>query len=81
VILLSSLILSFVLSVIAKLTGEFTSLEEPAMVLILPLSRFSLPTNPVLSDLKGELNPRHRRESSDFRSSGPSLDPSLQRPE
>jgi hypothetical protein len=38
---LSSLILSSIFSVVAKLTGEFTLLEEPTMILILPMSRFS----------------------------------------
>jgi hypothetical protein len=80
-ILSSSSMLSSIFSVVVKLTGDFTLLEEPADDSDLPLSRFSLPMDPISSDLKGELNPRHRHESSDFRSSGPSLDPNLQRPE
>jgi hypothetical protein len=65
---LSSLILSFVLFIVAKLTNEFTSLEEPAddsdfaVVAVFPADGSDS------LDLKGELNPRHRREGLNFQS-------------
>jgi hypothetical protein len=40
-----------------KLTDEFTSLEEP-MILTLPQTRFSLSTDPISSDVRGELLPK-----------------------
>jgi hypothetical protein len=40
---------------------------------------FYLPTDPILSNLKGELTPKSRHENSDFRLSGSSPDLSLQR--
>jgi hypothetical protein len=47
------------------------------MILTLRLSRFCLPTDPVLLDLRGELILKIRLESSGFRSSAPS--PSFRR--
>jgi hypothetical protein len=78
----SSLILSSLFSIVVKLIGEFTSMEEPiddsdiAIVMVFPSdgSDFS-------SDLRGESNQGNRRESSGFQSSGPSPDPSLRRSE
>jgi hypothetical protein len=78
---LSYSILSSIFSIIVKLTGEFTSLEEPtddsdiAIVMVFPADGSDFVGS------KGESNPRNRCESSDFQSSGPSPDPSLQRPE
>jgi hypothetical protein len=58
-----------------KLTGEFTSLEEPSDDYNIATVSGHLPTNPVSSDLKGESNLVIRRESLDFRSSNSYLDP------
>jgi hypothetical protein len=49
------------------------------MILILPRTRFFLPMDPSLSDLRGKLVPGTRRESWGFWLSDPSLDPSFQR--
>jgi hypothetical protein len=46
-----------------KLTGEFTSLEEPAEVSDFVAEAVFLPTDPNLSDLRGELSPETRRGS------------------
>jgi hypothetical protein len=77
----SSSILSSIFSVVVKLTSEFTSLKEPTNDLASLQSRFILLTDPILSDLRGKLNPRNQRESLGFQTSGPSPDPSLQTPE
>jgi hypothetical protein len=80
-ILSSPSILSFVFSVVMKLTGEFTSLDEPTDDSDIAIIVVFLSTDPISSYLKGESTPRNRRENSDFRLSGPSPDLSLQRPE
>jgi hypothetical protein len=75
----SSLIFPPMFSVVAKLAGEFPSLEEPTMILTLRLSWFCLPTDPISSNLRSELNPKVQRESLGFRSSDPSPNPGLRR--
>jgi hypothetical protein len=49
-----------------KLTSEFTSLEEPTDDSDMAIVVVSLPTDPILLDLKGESTPRSQRESSNF---------------
>jgi hypothetical protein len=67
-----------IFSIVVKLTGEFTSLEEPtddsdiAIVVVFPSDGSDF--------VGGESNPRNRCESSDFQSSGQSPDLGLQRP-
>jgi hypothetical protein len=78
---LSSSTVSSIFSVGLKLTGEFTSLEEPTDNSALAAMRFFLLTDPNLSDLKGELCLETQRESWGFRSLDPSPDPRLKRPE
>jgi hypothetical protein len=46
-----------------KLTGEFTSLEEPTEVSDFAADAVFLLTNPNLSDLRGELSPEIQREN------------------
>jgi hypothetical protein len=75
------LILSCIFSIVVKLTGEFTSLEEPTDDSDITAVAVFLTTDPFSSDQRGKLNPRNRRGSLGFQSSGPSHDPSLQRPE
>jgi hypothetical protein len=50
----------------AKLTGEFTSLEELYDDSDIATVSGSLPTDPFSSDLKGESNLMIQRESLDF---------------
>jgi hypothetical protein len=66
-----------IFSVGVRLTGEFTSLEESADDSDIIADAVFLLTDPILSDLIGELNPRNRRESLGFQTSGPSPNPSL----
>jgi hypothetical protein len=54
-----------------RLTSELTSLEEPTDDPDIVILSALLADGP---DLKGELNPKVRRRSSNFRSSAPSLD-------
>jgi hypothetical protein len=61
-----SVIFPSAISVVVKLTGEFTSLEEPLMIPTLALSWIRLPMDLVSPDLKGESNLKIRRESLDF---------------
>jgi hypothetical protein len=70
----SSLILSSMFSVIVKLIGEFTSLEEPTDDSDIAVVMVFLPMDLILLDLRGELNPRNRRKSLSFQMSGPSPD-------
>jgi hypothetical protein len=70
----SSLILSSMFSVIVKLIGEFTSLEEPTDDSDIAAVMVFLPMDLILLDLRGELNPRKRRKSLSFQMSGPSPD-------
>jgi hypothetical protein len=58
----SSTVLS-IFSVSLKLTDEFTSLEEPTNDYDPAADAFFLPTDPNLSDLKGESSLEIRRES------------------
>jgi hypothetical protein len=46
-----------------KLTGEFTSLEEPTEDSDFTADAVFLSMNPNLSDLRGELSPEIRREN------------------
>jgi hypothetical protein len=60
-------------------TGEFASLEEPTDDLAIAIVAVFPADGSDLSNLRGELNPKNRHESSDFQSSGPSPEPNLQR--
>jgi hypothetical protein len=46
-----------------KLTGKFASLEEPIEDSDLAAGAVFLPTDPKLSDLRGELSPKTQRKS------------------
>jgi hypothetical protein len=59
----SSLISSSLFSIVVKLTGKFTSLEEPTDDSNIAIVAFFLPTDPISSNLR---DPKSRRESSDF---------------
>jgi hypothetical protein len=61
-------------SVIVKLIGEFTSLEEPTDDSDIAAVMVFLLMDLILLDLRGELNPRNRRKSLRFQMSGPSPD-------
>jgi hypothetical protein len=71
--------LSSIFSVIVKLTGEFTSPEEPTddsdIAIIVVLSA----DGSDFVESERRIDPRSRCENSDFRLSGPSPDLSLQR--
>jgi hypothetical protein len=62
-------------SIVAKLTSEFTSLDEPTDDSDIAIVAVLLADG---SDFV-ESNPKIRRESLGFRSSDPSLDPGLRR--
>jgi hypothetical protein len=59
----SSSIVSSIFFVGLKVTGEFTSLEEPTDGSNIAADAVFLPMDPILSDLRGESFPRTRRES------------------
>jgi hypothetical protein len=63
------------------LTDEFTSLDESTEVSEVAVIAVFLPTDPNLSNLTGEQNLETQCESGSFRSSDPSPDLDLQRPE
>jgi hypothetical protein len=62
-ILSSSSIVHPIVSIGVKLTGEFTSLKEPTDDSALLRTQFSLPTDPISLDPKGELFPKVQRKS------------------
>jgi hypothetical protein len=57
---------SSIFSIVVKLTGKFTSLEEPTDDSNIAIVAFFLPMDPISSNLRGESNPKSRCESSDF---------------
>jgi hypothetical protein len=77
----SSLIVHSVVFVGVKLTGEFTSLEEPTDESVIAADTVFSADGPDFVGSERRIAPREPMQSLGFRTSGPSPDPSLQRPE
>jgi hypothetical protein len=65
--------------VVAKLTGDFTSLKEPTDDSDIAIVVVFLADGPDFVESERRIKPREPRESLGFQSSGPSSDPNLKR--